>query len=362
MISYGTDEAGIGWHAHGPTWLGIVTGLKKWFLYPPGEASVARVGHPFASAREWLSSTRPLLHPVDQPLECVQEPADIMYLPAGWSHLTLNSGEVLGAGAQSDTFNAADKANIQRGALGNTGSSSTTTMSTDGTARGGGGGEATALVGWSVLLQQQAARDAAALPASASTEAAALRTTAVDEAIALLERAIEHGHPLHQGSRLRLANLLLRQNQHEQAAVLLLDMEAALRELAIQLEVDGGGGSTSTGRGQTGVTQHEGKQQPQAMVTAKAMWSVAQAMTIPALAPFLSGAPDESSRFSGVGGRRRYLLLLCLLSPCLCVSLSLQYACETVCVVVAACGGSSLLAHREEEMRVWQASHAHTPC
>ena len=53
MISYGTDEAGLGWHAHGPTWLGIVTGLKKWFLYPPGEASVARVGHPFASAREW---------------------------------------------------------------------------------------------------------------------------------------------------------------------------------------------------------------------------------------------------------------------------------------------------------------------
>jgi ribosomal protein L16 Arg81 hydroxylase len=36
-----------------------------------------------------------------RPLECVQEAGDTMYLPAGWSHLTVNIGETIGIGGQA---------------------------------------------------------------------------------------------------------------------------------------------------------------------------------------------------------------------------------------------------------------------
>jgi len=36
-----------------------------------------------------------------KPMECIQQPGDILYLPAGWSHLTMNIGEAIGIGGQT---------------------------------------------------------------------------------------------------------------------------------------------------------------------------------------------------------------------------------------------------------------------
>ena len=36
-----------------------------------------------------------------RPLECMQRPGDLLYLPASWSHLTLNIGEAIGIGGQT---------------------------------------------------------------------------------------------------------------------------------------------------------------------------------------------------------------------------------------------------------------------
>ena len=35
-----------------------------------------------------------------RPLECQQHPGDIMYLPARWTHLTINIGETIAIGGQ----------------------------------------------------------------------------------------------------------------------------------------------------------------------------------------------------------------------------------------------------------------------
>ena len=36
-----------------------------------------------------------------RPLECIQRAGDLLYLPASWSHLTLNVGEAIGIGGQT---------------------------------------------------------------------------------------------------------------------------------------------------------------------------------------------------------------------------------------------------------------------
>jgi hypothetical protein len=36
MLSLGQSRAGLPIHVHGETWLGLVYGAKRWFLYPPG--------------------------------------------------------------------------------------------------------------------------------------------------------------------------------------------------------------------------------------------------------------------------------------------------------------------------------------
>ena len=37
MLSLGGNNAGLGWHMHGKSWLGLVYGRKRWYLYGPGE-------------------------------------------------------------------------------------------------------------------------------------------------------------------------------------------------------------------------------------------------------------------------------------------------------------------------------------
>ena len=36
-----------------------------------------------------------------RPLECIQRAGDVLYLPASWSHLTMNIGEAIGIGGQT---------------------------------------------------------------------------------------------------------------------------------------------------------------------------------------------------------------------------------------------------------------------
>ncbi len=43
-----------------------------------------------------------------RPLECVQEAGDVVFLPARWSHLTVNIGETIAIGGQA-SLNAAQR-------------------------------------------------------------------------------------------------------------------------------------------------------------------------------------------------------------------------------------------------------------
>ena len=102
MISLGGSGSGLPWHTHGETWIATVYGRKAWFVYAPGDADSSRRGHPLHDASMWLEHTFPSLSAEDRPMHCVQHPGEVVYLPAGYAHLTVNLEDVIGAGAQSN--------------------------------------------------------------------------------------------------------------------------------------------------------------------------------------------------------------------------------------------------------------------
>lgn len=107
--------SGLPFQHHGELWLGLVYGMKRWFIYPPGASpppSTERTYNPLHPVLDWFTSTYPRLKGLSQPpvngdmpvpqgaghqgyrpLECVQMPGDIMYVPALWDHCTINIGE-----------------------------------------------------------------------------------------------------------------------------------------------------------------------------------------------------------------------------------------------------------------------------
>jgi hypothetical protein len=162
ILSLGASRSGLPFHVHGETWLGLVFGLKRWFLYAPGEDSPPQVqrsttlARPLMGSLAWLQKAYPAIrkaaakakvkaaatttsassssppagnnngrpgHGNSNPkkdktkkleeggghhhhnhnhnlLECVQRPGEVVYLPRAWKHLTLNIGEAVGVGGQ----------------------------------------------------------------------------------------------------------------------------------------------------------------------------------------------------------------------------------------------------------------------
>ncbi|CAM9839089.1 unnamed protein product, partial [Phaeothamnion confervicola] len=41
VLSLAGSRAGLPWHVHGETWLGLVYGRKRWAIYPPGVSAPA---------------------------------------------------------------------------------------------------------------------------------------------------------------------------------------------------------------------------------------------------------------------------------------------------------------------------------
>eukprot|EP01034_Spumella_vulgaris_P024386 gene24386-30728_t len=124
MLSLGPSRSGLPFHHHGRTWLAVVHGAKRWFVYPPGYGSppeVDALANPFLSTSRWLEEVYPGLidypkppvygHLEDalstsvprtgyRPLECVQRPGEVLFVPDRWAHMTINIGETIAIGGQ----------------------------------------------------------------------------------------------------------------------------------------------------------------------------------------------------------------------------------------------------------------------
>jgi hypothetical protein len=132
-LSLGASRAGLPMHSHGESYLALVHGRKLWLVLPPSGGAATDMPTPaklpavvtdvFANQTALDPSLRQILGwlaagsqdgrkggggggggggGVEVPMLCVQEPGDVMYIPSGWRHATLNIGEALGIAGQAN--------------------------------------------------------------------------------------------------------------------------------------------------------------------------------------------------------------------------------------------------------------------
>ena len=98
----GPPGSGSPWHTdpHATSaWNGLLYGRKRWALYPPQvrPPGLAFDGGHYAAPKafRWFLEVYPFLKPEEKPIELIQEPGEIIFVPSGWWHTVLNVTETL---------------------------------------------------------------------------------------------------------------------------------------------------------------------------------------------------------------------------------------------------------------------------
>lgn len=76
-------------------WNGLLYGRKRWALYPPtmippGVMLYDKDSYAAPKPIRWYIEVYPHLKPEERPIELIQEPGEIIFVPAGWWHMVLN--------------------------------------------------------------------------------------------------------------------------------------------------------------------------------------------------------------------------------------------------------------------------------
>ena len=84
----------------------MLIGEKRWTLYPgnPGGVPPSAGYNPSTPHLRWLESVYPTLSSGAKPLECMQGPGDIVYVPSGWIHATINVGDTAAIALQARSY------------------------------------------------------------------------------------------------------------------------------------------------------------------------------------------------------------------------------------------------------------------
>ncbi|CAM9337178.1 unnamed protein product [Choristocarpus tenellus] len=81
----GGENSGAPFHIHSDAINLLLSGTKRWWMVTPRQASFSR-----QHISAWVDGEYPGLSEEERPMECVQGPGDIMYVPSDWGHAAMN--------------------------------------------------------------------------------------------------------------------------------------------------------------------------------------------------------------------------------------------------------------------------------
>ena len=105
QLVMGPALSGSHLHVHGAAWNALCHGLKRWFFVAPEDAplvpaSLDRAPQYYGTpALSWLRGDYATLASDASPvsvLEVIQRPGDVVWVPDGWAHATLNLAPSVG--------------------------------------------------------------------------------------------------------------------------------------------------------------------------------------------------------------------------------------------------------------------------
>lgn len=102
FLSVGNSQTGTVLHQHFEAFNAVIVGSKKWFVFPPHVVPAIEYP-PHRTIRKWVSEVyEPALAGNSRlaPLECTVAPGEVLYIPAGWFHATINLGETVSVSKQ----------------------------------------------------------------------------------------------------------------------------------------------------------------------------------------------------------------------------------------------------------------------
>ena len=96
-------------HFHGDAFNALAYGLKRWFLWPPEKSFYSsksindyRVKRGSKNHNRKNEFVWPKAH--GRPLECMQEPGDVLFVPQMWGHATYNVKASVGVAIEFDSI------------------------------------------------------------------------------------------------------------------------------------------------------------------------------------------------------------------------------------------------------------------
>eukprot|EP01050_Picozoa_sp_SAG11_P010631 SAG11_NODE_1075_length_5967_cov_7.848841_4_plen_375_part_00 len=89
FLSAGSAGAGVSFHQHNQGFNLLLSGQKRWFLYPATTLPKPSYPDSHVSILDWARELLPTLEPGSRPFEVVQQAGEVLYIPDGWFHATL---------------------------------------------------------------------------------------------------------------------------------------------------------------------------------------------------------------------------------------------------------------------------------
>lgn len=102
VLVLGTRGSGTLFHNHGAAYNVLAYGAKRWYLHPPGwlgytdiRGDVKDFHKLKLTVATYTQGFHARIKPFEAPLECMQRAGEMMYVPTGWQHATLNTREAI---------------------------------------------------------------------------------------------------------------------------------------------------------------------------------------------------------------------------------------------------------------------------